>query len=369
MGLGPSALEGVVTREPQSWSGSTIFVTGHTGFKGSWLTVWLHSLGAHVHGLALDPPTRPNMFEVARVGSLLASETRADLADGDSLASALEAVKPEVVFHLAAQPLVRASYDDPVGTVMTNVVGTARVLEAARHSSSVRAVVVVTSDKVYAERNQPHPEDDPLGGRDIYSASKAAAEVVVAAYRSAFFTDAPRLSARVATARAGNVIGGGDWAVDRLLADCLRSFGLGIPLSLRNPRAIRPWQHVLEPLSGYLRLAERLIGDDGDRYARAWNFGPDSSGEATVRQVAGMVASEWGPTARVESTEMPAGLYEAQVLRLDSSAAVTQLDWAPRWSLAESVKHTVDWHRAWMAGRDMLEVSRSQIRSFEASAA
>jgi CDP-glucose 4,6-dehydratase len=351
------------------WSGRTVLVTGHTGFKGSWLALWLHSMGAHVHGLALDPPTRPNMFEVAGVGSVLASDTRADVADGDLVGAAFEAVKPDVVFHLAAQPLVRASYRDPLGTLTTNVLGTAQVLEASRHTGSLRAVVVVTSDKVYEESDKPHPEGDALGGHDPYSASKAAAEVVVAAYRSAFFTGAAaHHPARVATARAGNVIGGGDWAVDRLLADCFRSYGAGVPLAVRNPNAVRPWQHVLEPLSGYVRLAERLTGADGHHYARAWNFGPGPAGEATVGQVAGMAASEWGSTARVVSAEGSANPHEAQVLRLDSSLAESKLGWKPRWSLAESVKHTVDWHRAWMAGRDMLEMSRSQIHTFEATA-
>jgi CDP-glucose 4,6-dehydratase len=338
-----------------------VLVTGHTGFKGGWLSLWLADLGAHVHGYALEPPTQPNLFEVADVARALASDKRADLADLAALTATLERVRPEVVFHLAAQPLVSVGYRDPLGTIATNVIGTAHLLEAIRAVDSVRAVIVVATDKVYQnpETGLPFAEHDPLGGRDPYSASKAAAEIVVAAYRSSFFGDG-RHPARIASARAGNVIGGGDWAADRLVPDCMRSFAAGEPARLRRPDAVRPWQHVLEPLSGYLTLAARLLGDGGEHFARAWNFGPDPADDASVSDVALRVAALWGGDARVvRGSDSPAP--EAGLLRLDSSLARSELGWAPRWSLQQALEQTVAWQHAWRRGDDIRAVSLRQI--------
>ena len=349
------------------WRGRSVFVTGHTGFKGGWLTLWLRHLGAEVHGYALGPPTDPSLFEVARIGSVLASDTRADLADLAQLKLALESAKPEVIFHLAAQSLVRESYRDPLGTLVTNVIGTAHVLEAARRLDSVRAIVLITTDKVYQNREWEHPyrEVDPLGGHDPYSASKAAAEIVAASYRASLFGGDPGNPARVATARAGNVIGGGDWAADRLLPDCLRAFAAGEPVRLRFPRAVRPWQHVLEPLAGYLRLAERLLDANGTDFAAAWNFGPDASGDATVAEVAEAAARFMGDGATVECAPVSEHPHEAGLLRLDSTRARTLLPWEPRWSLPYAVELTVAWQRAWKQGADMMAASLDQIRAYE----
>ena len=341
-----------------------VLLTGHTGFKGSWLALWLAELGARVHGYALEPPTEPNLFEVAQVAGVLASDTRADLADLAALTATLERSQPEVVFHLAAQPLVREGYRDPIGTLATNVMGTANLLEAVRSVDSVRAVVVVATDKVYENPETGHAfsERGPLGGKDPYSTSKAAAEMVVASYRSSFFgTD--RHSVRIASARAGNVVGGGDWATDRLVPDCLRAFAAGEPARLRHPDAVRPWQHVLEPLSGYLLLAARLLDDGGEQFARAWNFGPDADDDESVSDVAQRVASLWGNGAVVERAENP-DWHEAGLLRLDSTQARTELGWAPRWSLQKALEHTVAWQRAWLGGDDMQAVCRSQIATY-----
>ena len=352
-----------------SWKDRAIFITGHTGFKGGWLALWLHQLGAKVHGYALDPPTEPSLFEAARIRSLLASDTRADLADLMRLKSALREAKPELVVHLAAQPLVRESYRDPVGTLLTNVMGTAHVLEAAREMDSIRAIVLITTDKVYENREWAYPyrEIDPLGGHDPYSASKAAAEIVAASYRESFFTNKDGNSAKVATARAGNVIGGGDWASDRLIPDCLRAFEADEAVLLRFPQAVRPWQHVLEPLAGYLALAERLMVSDSANFAKAWNFGPDVNSDATVGNVAEMTARLWGDGARVEYAPSTDNPHEAGVLRLDSSQARKELGWRPRWSLTQALEQTVAWHRAWKKGADMIAVSLEQIREYGAA--
>jgi CDP-glucose 4,6-dehydratase len=352
-------LEGLVELRDRA-----VLLTGHTGFKGGWLALWLARLGARVHGYALGPPTQPNVFEAARVGEVLASDTRADLADRATLSEVLEQARPEVVVHLAAQSRVIEGYSDPLGTIATNVVGTANLLDAIRTVDSVRAVVVVATDKVYKNRETGHAfaEDDPLGGHDPYSASKAAAEIVVSSFRSSFFGD-ERHPARIASARAGNVIGGGDWAADRLVPDCMRAFAAGESVRLRNPDAVRPWQHVLEPLSGYLALAARLLGADGARFARAWNFGPDAADFATVDDVAQRVATLWGGGARVEHGA-DARWHEAGLLRLDSSRAGSQLGWTPRWSLARALEGTVAWHHAWERDDDMQVVCHQQIAAY-----
>jgi CDP-glucose 4,6-dehydratase len=351
------------------YAGKRLFVTGHTGFKGGWLALWLHRLGATVHGYATDPPTEPNLFESAHIASTLASDTRADLADLDHLKMAVNTAAPEIVFHLAAQPLVLASYCDPLATFTTNIMGTANVLEAVRSVRTVRAVILVTTDKVYQNNDggRPYREIDPLGGHDPYSASKAGAEIVAASYRASFFTGKDRRLARVATVRAGNVVGGGDWAVNRLLPDCARAFAKRKRVLLRSGGSVRPWQHVLEPLSGYLQLAQRLVGPDGADFAKAWNFGPDGTGDATVAEVAEIAARLWGEGAAVEHAPSPHGAHEAAYLRLDSSLAHSELGWKPRWPLYEALAQTVAWYQASIQGADLAAISLDQIRTYEAA--
>lgn len=366
MGLRQRSLEEMVSS--LDWRDRSVFVTGHTGFKGSWLTLWLHRLGARVHGYAKEPPTPINLFEVSRIGSLLESEIRADLADLKALRGAIAKARPEIIFHLAAQPLVRESYRDPLGTFNTNVMGTANLLEAARESDCVQAIVLVTTDKVYENRDWPYPyrEIDGLGGYDPYSASKAAMEIVVASYRKSFFNRETPRPVHMATARAGNVIGGGDWATDRLVPDCFRAFANGQALLLRYPDAIRPWQHVLEPLAGYLKLAERLCSEKGAGFSVPWNFGPDTDGDATVGQVAEKLAELWGDGPTVTRAASIANPHEAGLLRLDSSRARAELGWKPRWSLSDALLRTVSWQRAWKSGEDMQQFSLSQIQDYEA---
>lgn len=361
----------MVVHSDKNWQGRKVLITGHTGFKGAWLSMWLASYDAIVHGYALDPPTTPSLFTECGVGSMLASDTRADVGDLAAMREIVSRSAPEVVFHLAAQPLVRDSYSDPIGTFTTNIIGTANVLEAARQSPSVRAIVVVTTDKVYAnhERGTPFAETDALGGYDPYSASKAGAEIVTSSFRQSFFNGgAASHAARVATARAGNVIGGGDWAVDRLIPDCLRAFERGAPVCLRYPNAVRPWQHVFEPLAGYIRLAERLLGDDGPGAACAWNFGPNPDDERTVKAVADEAARRWGGNAAVEIINGVDAPHEAGLLRLNSAQACAQLGWKSRWSVLDAIEHTVAWHHAWRAGRDINRFSLEQIQAYETAA-
>jgi CDP-glucose 4,6-dehydratase len=369
MELWKSPLENMVRTNELFWKGRSVFVTGHTGFKGSWLVLWLRKHGAEVHGYALDPPTEPNLFTVAGVAEAMATDTRGDLADSEKLKASLFAAKPEIVFHLAAQPLVRESYVDPTGTFMTNVMGTVHLLDAVCASPDVRSVVCVTTDKVYQNKEWVHPyrEEDALGGYDPYSASKAACEVVIASYRSSFFHYSSQHPALVATARAGNVIGGGDWATNRLVPDCLKAFTIGESVHLRFPGAVRPWQHVLEPLAGYMRLAEALSGDVGRDIATAWNFGPDSRGDATVGTVADILREQWGNDAKVTHDTEGTHPHEAGLLSLDSSRARRILGWQPRWNLEDSLSHAVDWHKKWIAGADMKSICLQQIETYESS--
>lgn len=345
------------------WRGRRVFLTGHTGFKGSWLALWLTQMGAEVHGYALAPPTNPSLFEVANVASRLASSTLADIRDGAALAQAMAAARPSVVLHLAAQPLVRYSYAAPAETFAVNVMGVVHLLEAVRATPGVVAVVNVTTDKCYENREWvwPYRENEALGGHDPYSSSKACAELVTAAYRRSFLAAA---GVALASARAGNVIGGGDWAADRLLPDFLRALDAGKPLVIRSPQATRPWQHVLEPLAGYLSLTERLCAPDAVAFADAWNFGPD---EADARPVQWIVERlcEQVPGATWQCDGAPQ-LHEANNLRLDSAKAKSLLGWQPRWSLAEALERTVSWHQAWRRGEDMAAVSLGQIRDYEA---
>lgn len=366
MAVGIGSLENLVKMQPSLWRDKSVFVTGHTGFKGGWLSLWLAQMGGRVHGYALNPPSDPALFDVADIATELASDVRADLADLDALKAALESAQPDVIFHLAAQSLVRDSYTSPLETFATNIMGTANLLEAARKVDSVRAVVVVTTDKVYenAEREVLFREEDPLGGHDPYSASKAATEIITASYRASFYDVTDGHPAQIATGRAGNVIGGGDWAADRLVPDCLRSFAADQPVLLRYPNAVRPWQHVLEPLSGYLSLAEHLLSEDGAEYARAWNFGPDDADDATVHDVAEAAGRIWGDGASVAVENLGDHPHEAGLLKLDSASARDKIAWRPRWNLDQALAHTVEWHREWLKGSDMKSLCREQIDAY-----
>jgi len=347
-----------------AWSGRGVFLTGHTGFKGGWMTALLGQLGARVTGYALVPEPGPSLFDAARIGELAAASIIADIRDGAALTRAMQAAAPEVVFHLAAQALVRRARAEPDETFETNVMGTLRVLEAVRATPSVKAVVVVTSDKVYDNREWPWPyrETDALGGKEPYGASKAACEMVVQAYRHSYFSGAERPVA-IATARAGNVIGGGDWAVDRLVPDAMRAFAAKVPLVVRNPSAVRPWQHVLEPVAGYVRLAGALldgltIPDDG-----AFNFGPAGDDARSVRDVADALVARWGAGARWER-DPAVHPYEARLLEVDSSRARSVLGWSPRWPLDAGLARTVDWYRAALSGADPRTVTLAQIEDY-----
>lgn len=343
------------------WRGKRVFLTGHTGFKGGWLALWLSQMGAEVHGYALAPSTDPSFYFVTGLSEHLASSTIADIRDADRLRAAMRSAAPEIVLHLAAQPLVRDSYAAPVETYAVNVMGSVNLFEAVRQTTGVKAVVNVTTDKCYEnrERNEPYTEDEALGGYDPYSSSKACSELVTSAYRRSFLTEQ---GVALASARAGNVIGGGDWSADRLLPDFLRAIDAGQTLTIRYPYAIRPWQHVLEPLSGYLQLAERLYTEHS-AFAEAWNFGPE---EADSRPVEWLVdklcvrvpGADW----RREVAPQP---HEAGTLKLDSSKAKQRLKWRPRWPLEQALAHTVDWHLAWRKGVDMRAFSLQQIATYE----
>lgn len=355
--------------EPGFWSGQRVFVTGHTGFKGAWLTIWLRELGAIVAGYSLPAPTQPSLHEVIGHGHLAVDQV-ADIRDRGALHTALAAFTPTVVMHLAAQAVVRRSYDDPLDTFATNVIGTANVLEACRGITGLRAVLVCTSDKCYRneERGAAFREDDPLGGHDPYSASKACAELVTTSYRQSFFS--PRqgqpAAAAVGSARAGNVVGGGDWAADRLVPDAVRAFGAGRPLTIRNPQARRPWQFVLEPLSGYLALA-RALAERGSEFALPWNFGPLDDSVWSVEQIADRLRLAWGNGARVVADAIETAKHEAGVLRLDSSQAMTRLGWRPRMTVGDALDETARWYKAYLSGAsagDMAVLSREQIHAY-----
>lgn len=327
------------------FAGRRVSITGHTGFKGSWLALWLAELGAEVSGFALEPPTDPSLFVDAGVAERLYSHRIGDIRDARATEAFIVESRPEIVVHLAAQPLVRDSYDDPVTTYETNVMGTVHVLEAVRECDSVRAVVSVTSDKCYEnhERSAAYRETDALGGFDPYSSSKGCAEIVTAAYRRSFFSHPG--SARIATARAGNVVGGGDWARDRIVPDCIRALARNTNVIVRNPDAVRPWQHVLEPLSGYLTLAAALL--EGDEAQGAWNFGPDDEGTVPVRDLVDEILEAWGSGRWELDPAASAQPHEARLLRLDSTKAHTQLGWVPVWDVAETLSRTAAWYGGW----------------------
>ena len=345
---------------PGFWAGKRVFVTGHTGFKGAWLSLWLSNLHAVVAGYALRPSTDPSLFVAARVGECLESR-EGDILDFQRMRTALREAAPQIVLHLAAQALVRPSYQDPLATFSTNLMGTVHVLEACRAVPSVRAVVIVTSDKCYEESgsSEPHDERDPLGGYDPYAASKACAEIATAAYRRSFYGQG---NAAVASVRAGNVIGGGDWASDRLLPDLVRAFSAGQRAMVRYPAAIRPWQHVLDSLSGYLMLAERLFAE-GSSFGEPWNFAPPAGVSPTVGEIADIAASVWGENAAWASESRPQP-REAPSLVLDAGKAVERLGWKPQLELDTALEWTVSWYRNWYQGADARGLSVAQIARF-----
>ncbi len=347
------------------WRGKKVFLTGHTGFKGGWLSLWLSMLGARVTGYALAPPTVPSLFELCRVGELVDSVI-GDVRDAEKLACALQAAAPEVVIHMAAQPLVRDSYVNPVETYGINVMGTVHLLDAVRRCPGVKAVVNVTTDKCYENREWiwGYRENEPMGGYDPYSNSKGCAELVTSAYRNSFFNPAcyQNHGVAVATARAGNVIGGGDWAADRLVPDAVGALMRGEPIRIRNPHAIRPWQHVLEPLSGYLLLAQRLH-EDGARFASAWNFGPADDDAKPVEWIVRNLCAAWGgdQSYQIDKGEHP---HEAHYLKLDCSKACSELGWQPRWKLGEALERIVEWTRAYQGNEELREVCLRQIAAY-----
>jgi CDP-glucose 4,6-dehydratase len=359
VGIGTSSLEDLVI-DAAFWKGRRTLVTGHTGFKGGWLCLWLGTMGAEVTGYAKPPASKPSLFEVARIGGGVES-VFGDVDDLRSLERLMLRAQPEIIFHLAAQSLVRRSYADPLDTYRTNVLGTVHLLECARRYASIRSVVIVTSDKCYENREQGpgYREGDPLGGHDPYSSSKGCAEIVTTAYRRSFFA---AKGAGICSVRAGNVIGGGDWSEDRLIPDLVRAFSSGQPALIRNPTAVRPWQHVLEPLRGYLLLAQKLH-ESREGYSEAWNFGPAETDALPVSAIADRLASRWGSRARWErdAQEQP---YEAQTLRLDCSKAQARLGWRPQLPLDLALDWVADWYRACEGGKDMRRFSEAQIRAY-----
>jgi CDP-glucose 4,6-dehydratase len=359
-------LEGLVMFRVDQWRGRRVFLTGHTGFKGSWLALWLSELGATVCGYALEPPSTPSLFEIARVSEKI-TDIRADICDLPRLQTAMADFSPDVVFHLAAQSLVRRSYAEPALTYATNVMGTVNVLEAVRATPSVRAAVCITTDKCYENREWAwgYREVDRLGGHDPYSNSKACAELVCSAYRDSFF---PALAlgshgVAVASARAGNVIGGGDWATDRLIPDLLRGFANGERVSIRHPKAIRPWQHVLEPLRGYLDLAERLLNKEQE-FASAWNFGPAEQDARPVEWIVAQLSNLW-PVPVSCSLDKEAQVHEATYLKLDCSKAHSLLGWHPALNLNSALRLIVEWSLAWQSGADMQGFTLAQIAAYQ----
>jgi len=345
--------------EKNFWQGKRVFITGHTGFKGSWLSLWLSSLGTQVKGYALTPPTSPSLFNEARVNLIIDSQI-GDIRDQEALHESMTSFNPDVLIHMAAQPLVRYSYDAPIETYEVNVIGTAKVLEVARSCPSLKVIVNITTDKCYEndERLQGYKEDDPMGGHDPYSSSKGCAELVTSAYRRSFFQDQ---GVSLASVRAGNVIGGGDWADDRLIPDILRSFEKNKPVVIRNPKATRPWQHVLEPLSGYLVLAQKMYNDHRE-YAEGWNFGPNEEDVKPVDWILNKMISKWPDSSwELDDDSHP---HEAGFLKLDISKAESKLGWKPVWELSHTIDKIISWHKAWLDKEDMQAVCLAEIEEY-----
>ncbi len=345
------------------WQGKKVFITGHTGFKGSWLCLWLHSLGAEVTGYALKPPTNPSLFEICEINEFITS-IFGDVRDGDKLAKTMQEAQPEIVIHMAAQPLVRDSYKNPVETYAINVMGTVNLLEAVRHCNGVKAVVNVTTDKCYENKEWVwgYRENEPMGGYDPYSNSKGCSELVTSAYRNSFFNPGKydEHGVALASARAGNVIGGGDWAADRLIPDCINALLKNEKIIIRSPHAIRPWQHVLEPLSGYLTLAQKLY-NEGAGFAEGWNFGPDDNDARPVEWIVGRLCQMWGTDYEIDKGPHP---HEANYLKLDCSKAKMRLGWSPRWRLDKALKKIVEWVDAYAQNNDMRSVCLKQIDDY-----
>jgi len=344
----------------------SVLVTGHTGFKGSWLALWLHELGAKVTGLALPPNTEPSHFDLIYLHDLI-THIEGDIRDEKAVRKAFNKAKPEIVFHLAAQALVRDSYDDPKTTFDINIGGTVNVLEAIRHCPFIKAAVIITSDKCYENKEWiwGYRENDPMGGHDPYSASKGAVEIVCSTYLRSFFRQGARgPHIGFATARAGNVIGGGDWAKDRIIPDCVRALSRKVPIIIRNPNATRPWQHVLDPLSGYLLLAKHLM-ESPERYSGAWNFGPDDKGQIRVMELADSFIKAWGNGTKKTSPLQEKAPHEAHLLKLCIDKAVQELDWKPTLNSEAAINWTVDWYKIWHEKKkDLRKKSAYQINKF-----
>lgn len=347
---------------PSFWIGKKVFLTGHTGFKGSWLSLWLQDMGAIVKGYALEPNTTPNLFTEAKVGQNMDSEI-GDITDLKRITDSMIAFNPEVLIHMAAQPLVRLSYKEPVLTYATNVMGTVNVLEAARKCDNLKAIVSVTTDKCYENKEWAwgYRENEPMGGHDPYSSSKGCAELVTLAYRKSFFNETN--STFLASARAGNVIGGGDWSDDRLIPDILKAFEKNEPVIVRNPMATRPWQHVLEPLSGYLVLAQHLY-EDGSTFAEGWNFGPKDEDCKPVSWILDKMVSKWGKGAawELDKNNNP---HEAGYLKLDCSKAAMQLNWRPKWNLEDTLESIINWHQHYLSGKNSKEQCLLEIAKYQ----
>ena len=346
------------------WAGKKVFLTGHTGFKGSWLSLWLHSMGAEVTGYSLSAPTTPSLFELGKLKNIFVESVSGDVTDFEALKKALDKANPEIVIHMAAQPLVRRSYQDPIQTYTTNVMGTVNIMEAARISGSVRVILNVTTDKCYENRewHWGYRENEPLGGYDPYSSSKACSELITSAYRQSFFQGAGIM---VGTARAGNVIGGGDWAEDRLIPDLIKAFMKGEQIQIRNPEAVRPWQHVLEPLSGYLLLCQRLY-EGGEEYAQAWNFGPRDSDAKPVEWIVNQMSDKWPYEHPGYQVVREDHIHEANMLKLDCSKSMNELNWAPRWTLDQALDATIQWALGYLQGRNLQELCKEQIAAYQA---
>jgi CDP-glucose 4,6-dehydratase len=353
--------------DAQFWQGKRVLLTGHTGFKGGWLSLWLQSLGAEVTGFSLAPPTNPNLYEIAAVGQDM-SHIHGDIRDLALLTQHVNQTQADIVIHMAAQSLVRLSYETPVETYATNVMGTVNVLEAVRRSQSVKAAIIVTSDKCYENREQiwGYRENEAMGGFDPYSNSKGCAELVTASYRASFMHPENYKShgKAIATVRAGNVIGGGDWAQDRLIPDILNALSTNKPVILRNPNAIRPWQHVLEPLGGYLQLAQKLYQEGAD-YAQAWNFGPNDHDAKSVEWMTAQLIKSWGNNASYQTQVSEANKHEAQLLTLDCTKARTKLDWHPKWHAEIAINRICKWHQAYLKGDDMRAYCLNEISEYQ----
>jgi len=351
--------------DTEFWKNKKVLITGHTGFKGSWLSLWLQSMGSQVVGVSLEPPTNPSLYKQARVAEDMVS-LRADIRDLDKIKEIFYEHKPEIVFHLAAQPLVRYSYHNPVETYQTNVMGTLNILEAIRNVDSVRAAVMITTDKCYEnhEWEWGYRENEPMGGHDPYSSSKGCAELLIASYRDSYFpvSNYNKHKTAIASVRAGNVIGGGDWADDRLIPDIIRAVQSNSTVHIRNPNSIRPWQHVFEPLDGYIELAEKLFVS-GEQYAEAWNFGPKEEDAKPVQWIVERMTKSWGEDANwiVDESEHP---HEANYLKLDCSKAHSKLSWWPKWQLDNTLGKIIEWHKEEQKGSDMKSFSLSQIECY-----